>query len=243
MGAELIVGSLALQLRRRDERERLDEPGHDHVVLAGALEDLCRVNRWLGGTRLTLRALEPLAAGLAAGDELSVVDVGSGASDIPRAIVRWARARGLRPRVLATDASMDILALAKGRDAGGVEFEVADARRLPFADGSFDVATCSLLLHHFDRDGAVAVLREMRRVSRRGIVVNDLVRGWLGYAGAWGLSRVFTSNPLTRHDAPVSVRRAYTRAELAELAALAGLDPVRFTSCLGYRVAMTARGS
>ena len=236
-------GSLPLQLRRRDEPERLDEPGHDRAVLAGALEDLSRVNRWLGGTRLTLRALEPLAAGLAVGDEISVLDVGSGASDIPRAIVGWALRRGLRPRVLATDVSVDILALAKGcDDDDGVEFAVADARRLPFPGASFDVATCSLLLHHLDPDGAVAVLRELRRVSRRGIVVNDLVRGWFGYAGAWAVSRVFTSNPLTRHDAPVSVRRAYTRAELADLAALAGLGPVEFIGCLGYRVAMRTRG-
>ena len=239
----MISGSLSLQLRRKDELERLDEPGHDHAVLLGTLHDLCRVNRWLGGTRLTLRALDRLVGGVGAGADLSVIDVGSGASDIPRAVVRWALARGLRPRVLATDVSPDILALAKAREPHGLEFALADARQLPFPDASFDVATCSLLLHHFNPDGAVGILREMRRVSRRGIVVNDLVRGWLGYTGAWALTRVFTSNPLTRHDAPVSVRRAYTRAELAELAARAGLDQVEFTRWLGYRVAMTVRVS
>ena len=239
----LISRALPLRLPRKDERERLDEPGHDRVLLVGALADLRRVNRWLGGARLTLGALERLVGELRPADELSVLDVGSGASDIPRAIVPWALARRLRPRVVATDVSADILGLARTPDAVGLEFAVADARELPFPDASFDVATCSLLLHHFDPDGAVAVLREMRRVSRRGIVVNDLVRGWLGYGGAWALSRVFTSNPLTRHDAPLSVRRAYTRAELAELAALADVGPVEFTGWLGYRVAMTARAS
>jgi ubiquinone/menaquinone biosynthesis C-methylase UbiE len=234
---------LPFQLRRKDELERLDESGHDPALLRGSLDDLRRVNRWLGGTRLTVRGLERVAAGLRPGDQISVLDVGTGAADIAEAILGWARARGLQPRVVATDISAEILAIAKRGRAEGLEFALADARRLPFAEGSFDVATCSLLLHHLDADGAVAVLREMRRVSRRGVVVNDLVRTWHGYAGAWALSRLCTSNPLTRHDAPVSVRRAYTRRELAELAARAGLGAVEVMPWLGYRVAMAARVS
>ena len=84
------------------------------------------------------------------------------------------------------------------------------------------------------------MLGEMRRVARRGVVVNDLVRGWLGYAGAWLLSRAVTRNPLTRHDAPLSARRAYTRAEMVALAARAGLGPLVFEGFLGYRATMTA---
>src|SRR3712207_7032884 len=49
----------------------------------------------------------------------------------------------------------------------GIEFAVADARCLPFDDGAFDVATCSLLLHHLEPDDATATLKEMRRVARR----------------------------------------------------------------------------
>ena len=221
----------------------MDDVGELGPLLDGTLDDLRRVNRWLGGARLTLRALEGLTAAHAPGAELSVLDVGTGAGDIPRAIVEWAHRRGLRPRVVATDVAGELLDLARRGDAEGVEFALADARNLPFSDRSFDVAACSLVLHHFGPEDAVVVLREMRRVARVGVVVNDLVRGWLGYGGAWALSRVFTSNPLTRHDAPLSVRRAYTRAELAELAALADVGPVEFTGWLGYRVAMTARAS
>lgn len=231
---------VALSPSRTDERERLDEAADLGALLAGTLDDLRRVNRRLGGTRLTLRALEPLAAGHAPGAELSVLDVGTGAGDIPRAIVKWARRRGLRPRVVATDIAAELLDLAQRGDAEGVKFALADARSLPFSDRSFDVAACSLVLHHFGPEDAVAVLREMRRVARVGVVVNDLVRGWIGYAGAYALSRACTSNPVTRHDAPLSVRRAYTRTEMARLAALAQLRPMAFRGWLGYRVAMTA---
>ena len=83
----------------------------------------------------------------------------------------------------------------------------------------------------------------MRRVARRGVIVNDLVRGWFGYLGAWLLTRVLSDNPLTRHDGPLSVRRAYTPVEMARLAERAGLGPVVFSGLLGYRVTMTADGS
>ncbi len=80
-----------------------------------------------------------------------------------------------------------------------------------------------MLLHHLDPTVAVAVLAEMARVARRGVVVNDLVRGRLAWLGAWLLTRLRTRNRYTRYDAPLSVRRAYTVAELTALLAAAGL--------------------
>lgn len=226
---------------RVDVPERLDAPGEDAAPLAGSLADLRRVNRWLGGVRLTLRGLAALTEDLPPGAPLRVLDVGTGAGDVPEAIAAWARRRGLRPRIVATDASSDILALA--RPSPDVELAVADARSLPFPDRAFDVTACSLLLHHLGPEDAVLALREMRRVARLGLVVNDLVRSWVGYVGAWALSRAFTRNQITRHDAPLSVRRAYTRAEMGDLAARAGLGPVEFAGFLGYRVAMIAEAS
>jgi hypothetical protein len=81
----------------------------------------------------------------------------------------------------------------------------------------------------------------MCRVARRGIVVNDLVRNWPGYAGAWLFSHALTRNPLTRHDAPLSARRAYTRREMTALFTCAGLSSVASIGFLGYRVALIAR--
>ena len=217
----------------------MDLPGHDPRELAGMFKDLRRVNRWLGGRWLTVRGLRRLVGDGGPGEPVAILDVASGSVDLPRAMARWARRRGRAVLVVATDINPEVLRLAEGLDAPDpVRLVAADARRLPFADGAFDVAACSFFLHHLDPDGVVAALRAMRRVSRRGVLVNDLVRGRISYAGAWALSRAFTRNPISRHDAPLSARRSYSRAELSALAARAGLEPVAFYGVLGYRLAM-----
>ncbi|HET7038174.1 MAG TPA: methyltransferase domain-containing protein [Thermomicrobiaceae bacterium] len=216
--------------------ELLDQPGQPPELLRGNLRDLARVNRWLGGVRLTKRAIESLANHHDPAEPLAVLDVAGGGLDIPYALLEWGAARGPALRVVASDLSAEILAL----DHGDIPRVGADGRALPFADDSFDIATCSLALHHLEPAEARRMLREMARVSRLGIVVNDLVRSWAGLFGAFGLC-CLTGNPLTRHDAPLSVHRAYTRHQLRALLRAAGLEPVAEHRCLGYRVALAAR--
>ena len=55
------------------------------------------------------------------------------------------------------------------------------------------------------------LLREMARVARLGVVVNDLDRTRLGWIGAWLIGHLLTGNRYTRYDAPLSVLRAYRR--------------------------------
>jgi len=205
--------------------ELLDGPLDDVAALVGNLRDLARANRWLGGVWLSSKGVAALAP---AGMPLTVLDVGTGGADIPLALIDRARAAGRRLSVTATDNRHEVLAaavLAQPRLAttADLALRVADGRALPFPDRSFDIAHSSMVLHHVEPPVVVELLREMGRVARRGIVVNDLVRGQLAWLGAWLLSHIVTTNRYTRHDAPLSVRRAYTVDELTSLIAAAGL--------------------
>lgn len=222
------------------EPELIDLPGQDPELLAANLRDLRRVNRLLGGSSLTLRGIRRIMKDFNPARRFSLLDVATGTADIPRSVAAWAAKRGIPARLVGVDLNLTILAEARDGPASPVALAVADALRLPFPDDSVDVVTCSLVLHHFDPPLAVTLLREMARVAQSGVVVNDLVRGRLGYVGAIALTRLFTRNPLTRHDAPLSVLRAYTRDEMARLAMQAGLGTVTFLGFFGYRVAMVA---
>jgi ubiquinone/menaquinone biosynthesis C-methylase UbiE len=209
--------------------ELLDGPLDDLATLRGNLRDLARVNRLLGGTALSAWGISRLGAAPGA----TVLDVGTGGGDIPRSLAR-------RWSFTGVDSRPEVVALA--RSFGGVpELVVADGLSLPWPDGTFDVAHCSLVLHHLEPVAAVTLLRQMRRVARSGVVVNDLDRAWVYWLGATLLGGVATRNRYTRRDAPRSVRRAYTTREVGALLRVAGLRPVAVRRAFfGHRYAVVA---
>ncbi|MQA90278.1 MAG: methyltransferase domain-containing protein [Gemmatimonas sp.] len=210
-----------MKLRREHQPEEMDRLEADTGELTRSLVDLKVVNRWLGGRRTAVSLILGLAKGIP-GDIVRVLDVGTGGADIPVALVRGARARGIALQVTATDLHPKTLAYAARLAAGETEIEVeeADARDLPYADDAFDLVSANTVLHHFSREDAALVLREMARVGRYGMVVTDLSRSRLALAGARLLAAtVWRRHPITRHDGPTSVRAAFTPAELQSLAA------------------------
>ena len=222
--------------------ERMDEPGQDRAELARSLADLRGVNRWLGGTRIVLHHLTAMLERYPRAS-YRVLDVATGSGDIPLAVAAWGRARGIPVAVVATDNHPTTLELARAHTAADpdVAVEAADALRLPYADGAFDVALCSTALHHFENGDEVRVLRELDRVSRIGLIVNDLARSRPALLGARLLAAtVWRTHPVTRHDGPLSVRRAFTPAELGALAARAGVANARVHAHVPFRVALVA---
>lgn len=227
--------------------ELMDDPSCSIGTLRDNLRDLALMNRFLGAHAIVLRYLDRAASlwrrgGPGGEDALSVLDVGTGGADVPAAIVAWARRRGVPVRIVGIDRHPGIVRIAASaapRDR--VRVVQADAAALPFRDRSFDVALCTLALHHLTRDERVAFLRRLHAVARLGFLVVDLRRSPGGYAGVWLLTRLFR-NPLTRHDGPLSVRRAMTWPEYVQCvreAGIAGLRPARLPL---FRVALSRMG-
>jgi ubiquinone/menaquinone biosynthesis C-methylase UbiE len=235
--------------RLTNVEELLDGPLDDPAALAGNLRDLRRVNRLLGGVRLSRLAIDRLSRVAPTHLDLrptSIIDVGTGAADIPVALLADARRRGRRLEVMAIDVRPEVLEAARAiRPAlarvPGLALGVSDGRSLPHPDRSVDIAHASLVIHHLEPDEAVALLVEMARIARVGIVVNDLNRGRWHWLGAWLIGHLLTRNAYTRRDGPLSVRRAYTRREMRGLLARAGLRPVgEFGGFVGHRYAIAA---
>jgi ubiquinone/menaquinone biosynthesis C-methylase UbiE len=142
----------------------------------------------------------------------------------------------LHPRAL------QVARLEAGSDQGSFGLVQADARALPFASGSFDLSTATLTLHHFDDADCVTVLFEMARVSRFGVIVSDLERHPIHYVGARLLAETWwRGDPVTRHDAPVSVLRSFTPKELGTLARRVPLGSPRIRRHFPFRLVLEGR--
>lgn len=232
-------GPLLAPLGRSEATELLDASSHDPAELAANFRDIRRVNRLLGGTATILRHLPTLLGHVPKDQPVAVLDLATGAADIPLAIHRWAARRGRPVAIVASDASDEVLAVAKSEIAGvpGIALARYDARAVPLPDRSVDIVLCSMSLHHFAPDDAVRVLHEMDRLARIGFILNDLRRGRLGYLAAWVAAHLTTRNRLTRNDAPLSVLRAWTPAELDELLDRAGVTGATITTHPWFRMA------
>ena len=226
-------------LRRSHERELLDGEMLDPPELRANLRELAMLNRLPGGTAASIAAIDGLADGVR---NLSVLDVGAGGGEMALAFARHGRRGAARWKVLAVESHPQVLAIASRRTArdDDVTTLLADARALPLEDASVDVAHASLLLHHLEPQDALALLAELARVARIGVVINDLRRGLLPYLVIGALTLALTRSAYTRHDGLASARRAYTLRELDELLRAAGLMPVSRTAPLLPRVVTCA---
>ena len=222
---------------RRREPEWMDAVDADPAELARSLAFIRRINVALGYTRATLGHLRRLVGATPPEGRLTVVDVATGSADVPAAVLTWAAAVGRDVRVIGLDLHADTLKVAAAavpdRRFAAVR---GDATRLPFADASVDYVLTGMFLHHLDEPAVVAVLREMGRVARRGVVVADLLRGRRAYA--WVTLFTAAANPMVRHDARASVAGAFTAPELIALRDRAGLTYARPHRHFGHRLVL-----
>jgi ubiquinone/menaquinone biosynthesis C-methylase UbiE len=197
--------------------------------------DLAFINTWLGGVRATLAEIDRIAV-----TPRTILDVGTGGADMPVAIVDHLRARGVASRCVALDRSPRALIAAAERVRGRSDIELVrgDACALPYPDGSFDLVTCNLALHHFDPPDAVRALAEMGRVGR-DVIVNDLRRSAAGWLLARAVLPLISRNRFTLHDGPLSVRRAYAPDEARSLARESGWMRVAVRTHFGARMTLT----
>jgi len=239
-GIPVIGGARWLTPERIDAPELLDQPGNELRDIETSLNDLWRINRYLGGLRALTCHLFPRLR--TAGGAVTCLDLGAGAAQIAHVVDRWAQRERCAVRVVSLDVSLQHLHIARKRSgfpASALPVQ-ADATWLPFAPRSVDYVVSSLFLHHFAPDAAISLLRSATAIARRGLVMTDLVRAWPPLLGFKALQPVIGRSVITRHDAVVSIRRGYTPGELTDLARAAGLPSPRVHRHFPWRMTLVA---
>jgi ubiquinone/menaquinone biosynthesis C-methylase UbiE len=227
--------------KRIYEEELLDAGEGTDEDVARSLEDLRRINRFLGGQKVLLRALSLGLKGTGA-DRVSLLDVGTGSADIPMALAAKCRLRGIETFIVAVDISERNLRVSRSQlgVASDIQLVQADSLALPFAARSFDFVTASLFLHHFRDEDVVRLLADFGRIAKRAVLVNDLVRNLVPYYFTRIAGPMLAASFLTRNDAPVSILRGFTANEMKELAHRAGLRVREIKRMFPYRLSLVA---
>ncbi|MFN0132950.1 MAG: methyltransferase domain-containing protein [Phycisphaerales bacterium] len=210
---------------RRVDPEFIDDPRASPGQLRQAMFGMRVVNRTMGGISSLLRHLERWSTRWPADRPVTLLDIGTGLADIPKAAATWARGRGLDLRITAVDANDRVLAAARRHVAGDPAITIlhADAFTLEerFGPRNFDYVHAGMFLHHFDEAGVVRLLQSIDRLAAAGIVWNDLMRTWRGYVPT--LLVTLPCPKALRHDARASIRAGFVEDEVRNLASRAGI--------------------
>lgn len=198
----------------------MDRPQPVSPALIRDLKNLRTLNRYFGSYRL-IRFF--LRRWIHRGDKLRMIDLATGSGDIPRLVIEFARTIGAQVEIDAVDFQESTIQIARTLSAGFPEIHYHCADIHQFGERqSYDILLFSLALHHFSRDEAVRLLRRCRELSRGHVLVADLRRGWVATIGVAVLTTFVFREAMTRNDARVSAARAFSFAEMENLAAAAG---------------------
>lgn len=227
--------------QRSYELENIDKGTYTPAEYEGCLVELRRVNEWLGDAKALrntlLKEIERLGL-----RTFSILDVGAGSGELLRVAVQWARETNRSASLVGLELNERSARSILDESAQFPEISSVQASglELPFPDRSVDYVISSLMLHHFDDEGAVGILREMGRVARRGIFVIDLHRNPVAYFFYTTVGNLFLHNRLIREDGALSILKSFKPDELEKLGQQAGLGNVIVEKYFPSRLVLSA---
>jgi ubiquinone/menaquinone biosynthesis C-methylase UbiE len=214
-------------MKRVPSRELLDDDAGTAAEVSGTLADLRFFNHYFGGVATTTRMVERVARASGKSD-FSVLEVAAGSGDLPQSVRARLQRSGINLQLTLLDRNSSHLVNGGTKVAG-------NALALPFRDGSFDLVTSCLFVHHLAPDEVQVFVKEALRCSRVAVLINDLVRNPVHLAVAIAGRPIYRSR-ITRNDAPASVRQAYTPEEMREMLEQSGAAGVEITRHYFYRM-------
>lgn len=179
-----------------------------------ALHELKIINRYLGGFATTKSALKYFVQ--FRNEELKIIDIGSGFSDNLIA----AKSKYPNLKILSVDKNIRVLKSSENN----LEKINSDAFNLPIKNNVCDIVHAALFLHHFTFEELQKLLIEFLRIARKGIIINDLQRSYFALLGIKILTALFSKSQMVKNDAPLSVKRGFTKQEIIKLLSDIGLS-------------------
>jgi 2-polyprenyl-3-methyl-5-hydroxy-6-metoxy-1,4-benzoquinol methylase len=214
--------------QRSQDPEIMDDFAMTGDTLRNSLDQIARINRWLGGNQVTIDGVKRLTQHLPPEQELHLIDLGCGNGDLLRILARWGRRQGRRLRLTGIDANAYTIDYARSlsKDFPEIEYRTELLPSPWLAETDYDIVLCTLFLHHFPTTELLELLQILHQRARQGIVVNDLHRHRLAYF-LFQLITLPISNRMVREDGLVSILRGFKRPELQRWAQ--SLAPARST--------------
>lgn len=211
---------------RTDKEELMDDFSIGGNLLRDTLDKLEKINRWLGGNLVTVKALKKALKNHPKEEELTIADIGCGHGDILRDVAMFGRKNGYKMKLIGLDANPTAIAYAKelSSEFSELTFATEDIFSEAFKNRKFDVVLATLFLHHFKEKQLISFLGHTLKQTKIAIVVNDLHRHTLAYY-LFMLLSLFIKNNMIVEDGLTSVLRGFKRKDLQHISRKLNVTP------------------
>lgn len=201
---------------RTEETEIMDDFSLEGAELTEALDQIAKINQLLGGNKLTLHGLKKLLRKTDTNKPLVIADIGCGNGDMLRMLARYGKKNGLTFKLIGIDANAFTIRYAEdlSKEFENIKYECMDIFSPDFNSLKYDIALCTLTLHHFSKEQIEDLLKRVYHNTSIGIVVNDLHRSKTAYRLFELICDVFKLNDMSRQDGLVSILRGFKKKEL-----------------------------
>ena len=212
--------------QRTDKEELMDDFSIGGDLLRDTLDKLEKINRWLGGNKVTVNGLKALLKNHPKEQKITIVDIGCGHGDILRDVAKFGRKEGYKFKLIGVDANSAAIDYANelSMEYPELSFKTQDIFSKDFKSETFDVVIATLFLHHFKEEQLVSFLKNTIKQTKIGMVVNDLHRHPLAYYFFLLLS-IFISNKMIIEDGLTSVLRGFKRDDLEKISSKINVTP------------------
>ncbi|WP_291726077.1 methyltransferase domain-containing protein [Bernardetia sp.] len=215
---------------RSYKKELMDDLNLASTDLKKNLDELEFINTTLGGYKVLTSALSTLHKENKLNKETSLADIGSGGGDTLRQIAKWFEKRNIKADLVGIDANDFMISYAQNKSQSfpQISYEKLNVFDIDAEnENKYEWATMSLFCHHFTDQELISIFKNVYKLNSKGFIINDLHRNPIAYYSIYFLTRLFKGSYLVRHDAPLSVLRAFKKQELTNLLEQAGIKKYR----------------
>jgi len=199
--------------KRSYQKELLDRDDIPFEDIKQNMKELDFINTYLGGHQITIAGLQLLLRKTTA-QKITICEIGCGGGDNLSAIRKWCSKKNISVKLIGIDINPYCIEYAESRmENEEIEFITSDYRSASFNEKP-DIIFSSLFCHHFTDVELQQQFVWMKEQSQLGFFVNDLHRHFLAYRSIKILSSIFSNSYLVKNDAPLSVARGFSKAEL-----------------------------
>ncbi len=201
---------------RTNAPEIMDDFSIEGEELRQTLDEIAAINRLLGGNSVTVQGVAQLLQKMPKTETITILDIGCGNGDMLRTLSDFATAHGWDFELFGIDANTATVGYAKELSAlyPNITYLSEDVFAADFEKHQYDIALCTLTLHHFSDDEILRLIGALKEQATIGIVINDLHRNGLAYRLFQVFSWIFRLGNMPKSDGLVSILRGFKKEEL-----------------------------